>query len=115
MSKEDMTLPGILWILDDEHNLVPVDSVNEWSEKMSEGNFSVAIATVGPFFVSTVFLGIDTSSLWDPALFQTIVFSTDEKDNEILREERQYKTWAEAVAGHAEIVKKLKEEIYDEQ
>jgi hypothetical protein len=63
--------------------------------------------------VSTVFLALD-HSMFDgepPVLFETLVFS-DEESGET-GEQRRYTSWAEAEAGHAEVVASLRAQIAD--
>jgi hypothetical protein len=64
----------------------------------------VAKTRVGESEVSTVFLGIDHQfGEGPPLLFETMVFGGDGMDGHT----RRYTTWAEAEAGHAEVVKEI--------
>lgn len=99
---------SILWLLDEHNNPVPVDSVKEWRESIGDGNYLLAIATVQSHLITTVFLGIDTTNLWSPTLFQTLVTSMD---GEIMYAEQRYKTYKDAMAGHAEMLENIKLEV----
>ncbi len=56
--------------------------------------------------VSTVFLGLDHNYHPDgpPLLFETMVFKGSWEENDL----RRYSTWEEAVAGHEEMLAKVK-------
>lgn len=70
----------------------------------------VAEDTIGPYWISTVWLGID-HALWmvgPPVIFETMVFVKHDEDGAPLGPEvdyqLRYSTEAEALAGHAETV-----------
>jgi len=115
--------------LDKDHNIIPVgDSTDDliewalWSENID--NRRVAETMVGPYRISTVFLGIDHS--FDdgiPTLFETMVFKDgtpirfEEKDEFALFTEallgvdwfihKRYATWSGAQESHEKIVKQF--------
>ncbi|MCK4858907.1 MAG: hypothetical protein KAT58_13115 [candidate division Zixibacteria bacterium] len=62
---------------------------------------------MGKARVSTVFLGLDHnfSGEGHPVLFETMVFG----ESPLADEQERYCTWDEAVAGHAAMVKRVKE------
>ena len=107
------------YILDDDHNLVPVDLMT-WAKWFGEADRRVAGTEVGGLWISTVFLGINHQ--WDaygpPLLFETMVFSKVKDpsrygDGEGWGGEEdmaRYATWDEAIAGHAAMVAKYTKE-----
>lgn len=90
------------------HTPVPEPDIRTWAKRfdMRSADRIVAQTQVGSKFVSTVFVGIDYdfSENGVPLTFETMVF--DLRNSET----RRYSTWAEAEAGHAEIVARLQEE-----
>lgn len=88
----------------------------EWAREFEKFESRiVAHDDVDGRLVSTVFLGLDHgfSDRGPPVLFETMVFSNETKTFKFGSSEREYHeeldqrrycTWAEAVAGHAEIL-----------
>ena len=88
----------------------------EWAREFEKFESRiVAHDVVDGRLVSTVFLGLDHgfSMSGPPVLFETMVFSdgvktfkwgTHEREYHEELDQRRYCTWAEAVAGHAEIL-----------
>lgn len=85
----------------DGHTPVPVDTFTisgllRWGQMLEHESRVVKQEYVGPFFISTVFLGIDHG--WGfqekPILFESMVFGA--KNEYMLR----YPTWDEAEEGH---------------
>lgn len=91
------------YILDENHNLVPVELLvwAEWFENRE--NRQVAIDEINGTRVSTVFMGIDHnfSDEGGPLLFETMTFGSGEEIQE------RYHTWDEALAGHKKILTTL--------
>lgn len=105
------------WILKDKKP-VKVDTVEEWGVlfENSDGR-RVAQDTIGDYWISTVFLGMDHnfSSSGPPILFETMVFYRREPKPHELKErvgddvyQNRYATWEEAEAGHKEAVEMVK-------
>ena len=96
------------YILNKDHEIVEV-SLMEWAEWLEDFEKKrVAVIDIGESRVSTVFLGLDHrfSGEGPPILFETLVFGgpmADEMD--------RYCTWDEAVKGHADMVKRVKEAV----
>jgi hypothetical protein len=96
----------MFFILSPDHIPVPEPDFTAWCRWLGVDcnrhvDYDIISPTVG---VSTIFLGVDHSLLDSvPVLFETMVF--DEKG---LSEQRRYHTWDEAMAGHAEIVTRLR-------
>jgi hypothetical protein len=58
--------------------LIGVDDAMEWAEEMQGINRQVGLDQVGPFTVSTLFLGQDFALRGQPPrLFETVVFGAD--------------------------------------
>jgi len=121
------------YILDAEHNVLPVEIWNGrkfhmenmafwggWFE--SYANRKVADNRIGPFRVSTVFLGIDHrfDGKGAPIVFETMVFDHNNPQvlnllgrarvymPEVYNLTNRYCTWDEAVEGHRKTVGKLR-------
>ena len=94
----------------------------EWAKWFEDGdNSRVKLTRVGPYFVSTVFLGLDSFSFFfgegPPILFETMVY-TDQKipsvlfDRDVsdfLDEQERCATWLEAEVQHQAMIDKLRE------
>lgn len=81
----------------------------KWIENLD--NRRTALTKVGPFRVSTVFLGVDHSfGEGPPLLWETMVFE-DGDGSEMDGYTRRYATETEAIAGHREVVSMLEEEL----
>jgi hypothetical protein len=89
---------------------VPCDDLMEWARWLETADRHVAKTTVGQFWISTVFLGLDHRMGDDgpPLLFETMVFDRwteegrrgGEADFGFARDA----TWDEAAASHASAV-----------
>lgn len=100
-----------LFILDDQHNVVPVpeEELMDWGAWMKtakeNGLTLVAEKTVGAYRVRTHFCGCDHN--WEdgpPVLFETLVTEHGERRDLFTQ---RYPTWAEAEAGHARVCAEL--------
>lgn len=94
------------YILDENKNPIPV-TIHEWAIFFK--NFEARIVKqedIGDMQVSTVFLGIDHGFGLNkrPILFETMIFG-----GELDQEEWRYCTWDEAIKGHDEAVRLVKE------
>jgi hypothetical protein len=109
-----------LYILDG-HTPVPIEDTLAWARWFeTDEKRRVASTSINGWKVSTVFLGIDQSLFSErPMIFETMIFSETEKVhaklfNKSFRKSmdnycRRYATWDEAVAGHEEAVKMIRE------
>jgi len=99
--------------------VVTVKDVLVWGKWFQENDRRVAETTIGRYWVSTVFLGIDCnfSMRGKPLVFETMVFDREskkkyklgEKEIESIGEEAdvdRYSTWEEAETGHKKMVEK---------
>lgn len=88
----------------DGHTPVRVEDTIEWAKWFEKAERKVAHDTVNGVEVSTVFLGIDHSfgRAGPPVLFETMVFG-----GELNEEQERYRTWDEAVRGHAEMLARV--------
>ena len=95
---------------DDGRTPIPVDDVLEWARWLETARRVVARAEIGPFWVSTVFIGLNQSFLqeYPPLLFETMVFQAPGGES---REMARCSTWDEAVEQHERIVARLKREL----
>jgi hypothetical protein len=77
----------------------------------------VAEDTVGPYWVSTVWLGLDHNYDPDgpPLIFETMVFARDHDDTSFGFDfdMRRYSTEEEAIAGHNEMVTIVRASLLD--
>lgn len=102
---------GDHYILDDEHQVVPVD-LYTWAMWFgaNDDKRRVALTETEHLRISTVFLGLDHN--WSfkgpPILFETMVFVREPIDDEAVAdiEQRRYSSWDDAVAGHNAAVKR---------
>lgn len=92
----------------------------KWGAWMEKADRHVAKSYVGPFYISTVFLGIDHSfdRPVEPILFETMVFDNGDgsalkswKDSTSLDIQERYATRSDAILGHKLIVKQIEEWI----
>jgi len=95
------------YILDDDGNPLPIDSedlsaVRWWAEWFENEEHRIVEQTpIGPYFVSTVFLGIDhnfSRSDHAPVLWETMVFAKDGQRRDL--DCRRYASAEEAREGH---------------
>lgn len=94
------------------HTPVEVDELFNWASQFEGSDRRVAGTDIGPYFVSTVFLGLDHP--WGqgpPLLFETMVCNNNEDENVRWLDDdgfsNRYSTWEEAERGHSEICKKV--------
>ena len=89
---------------------IPCDDIWEFGRWFETADRHDAKTQVGPFNVSTVFLGIDHGlTLGDaaPVLFETMVFADGWDDLEWGF--ARYTTWQDAETGHATIIDECEE------
>jgi hypothetical protein len=109
-----------LYILDDAHTPVPIEDTLTWAQWFeNDDKRRVASTSINGWNVSTVFLGLDHSHGFSarPILFETLIFSETRKVKamgKMFRKSmenygRRYATWDEALAGHEEAVKMIRE------
>ena len=86
---------------------VPCDDLLTWGRWLETADRHVAKDTIGPAYISTVFLGLDHNfGSGPPLLFETMVF--DGVDDSY---QRRCSTWKQAKAMHAEAVAYVKAAI----
>jgi hypothetical protein len=79
---------------------VPVADLMEWARWFETAERHVAHDEIGPFRISTVFLGLDHRhfSEGEPLLFETMIFGPD--DSELEGWQDRCSTWEQAEAMH---------------
>lgn len=107
----------------------PLHDVVEWGKLLGDDNYQrieQTATTAGVFWVSTVWLGVDHGHYFGPGqnprpiIFETMVFDkrpANQRENEMLpgvpispiMEQDRYSTEAEAIMGHAAMLKKYQE------
>lgn len=99
-------LDGRYFVLDAEHNVVPVDTIDEWGaffEKID--NRRVGFTEIDEHtHVSTVFLGLEHPG----GIFETMVFRDRDNAGRDGGYMERCKTWDEAVAMHERVVAGLR-------
>jgi hypothetical protein len=89
--------PNYFWIIDANHNVRCVDTMEEWTEYFESGTRIIARTGDDHIRVSTVFLGLNHN--WKghgpPILFETMIFGGEHDDYQV-----RYATYDEAIAGH---------------
>ena len=113
--------PSGLYILDDDHSILPAKSLVEWSQFMADTDRRVAESTIGPWEVSTIFLGMDHN--FDKKSSTPLLFETKVSRNRPIEEGELYiidasgrediqehcSTWSQAEAQHQLIVAKVRD------
>jgi hypothetical protein len=97
-----------LYILDG-HTPVAIEDIDGWNHWMfKDKNLRIVKQDqLGPYWISTVFLGLGHSWRGGPPIqFETRIFCDDELNNDFKR----YHTWDEAEAGHAATLAYVKSE-----
>jgi hypothetical protein len=102
------------YILDENHNAVEEPDLLKWAQWFeTTKNRIVKQEHHGPYFVSTVFLGLDHSFALsgDPAqppiLFETMVFDDSNGRTEV--DQQRCSTWDEAVVQHEAVASAYRE------
>jgi hypothetical protein len=84
---------------------VPEPDLLKWAAWFESADRAVARTAVGPFTVSTVFLGLNHAyGAQPPLLWETMVFGP----GDVARHERRWHSRAEALAGHEAAVASLR-------
>lgn len=108
-----------LYILDERGESVPESDTLKWGEWFEVNPRSLGDDSIGPYRVSTIFLGVDYSfGDGPPVLWETIIFGMPEEMEvipKIRRRKRKsfrktvemmrYTSKAEALAGHASAIR----------
>lgn len=87
----------------------------QWAQlRGNEPYARVGATTVGPYWVSTTWLGLDHRRWGDgpPLIFETMAFPLGEHHEPVFGapvEQRRYSTLEEAKAGHEEVCRILRE------
>jgi hypothetical protein len=89
---------------------VPCDDLLQWGRWLQTADRTVALTGIGDMQVSTVFLGLDHSFGYGPALlFETMIFGGRYADSARPADyQERCSTWEEAEAQHAKAVEHAK-------
>lgn len=100
-------MKNVKYIMDKDGTVHPESNLWVWGLWLENpDNKRVASDKVGPYWVSTVFLGIDHQfGEGPPILFETMVFREDAPRGRDFDSER-YHTYAEALEGHKKMVER---------
>lgn len=95
------------YILDDDKNVVSTSELFVWAEWYENADRRVAEDTIGEYWVSTVFLGLDHrfDDEGPPLIFETMI---KHKIDGWMNYQNRYATWEEALKGHNEAVEWVK-------
>lgn len=117
-TSEPLRNPLGMYILDERGEPVPEPDTLKWAEwtetSFRNGARRLAQDTIGPYLVSTVFMGIDHGfGEGPPVLWETMIFGMEEEIEFLGKRRRcrkdagayRYTSKAEALAGHASAVK----------
>lgn len=85
------------------HKVVEAESFSEWAKSFDFKKRVVAKTKLKGAVISTVFFGIDGNIAGPPLVFETMIFGGN-----LHGYQKKYSTWKEAVKGHKEIIKLLK-------
>lgn len=100
------------YILDENHNPVSEEDLLRWAEWLETHDRRVRSDAIGPYHVSTVFLGLDYNfaamlgeEQSQPLLFETMVFqAVGVLGGSVGDIQERCSTWDEAVAQHERIL-----------
>ena len=108
------------YILTEDHRVVPERDLFTWARWMEKAERRVGYDMIGPFRVSTVFLGLDhdfvpSNHAREPLIFETMIFDHSREEHAFGRSyhaafdfQRRYRTWDAAKSGHDYAVKLAK-------
>jgi 20S proteasome alpha/beta subunit len=96
------------YLLNEDKTVRVVEDVLEWakSHERRDSNRFVANTEIGPYRVSTVFLGLDHNhGMGRPHIFETMVFGSGNYDEQ---DQARYSTYQEAIDGHDAMCNKVR-------
>ena len=103
---------------DDGRTPIPVEDLLEWARWFERNDRRVAEDFIGPYRVSTVFLGLNHNFAGlfgggdpTPIVFETMVFAAAGQHAPHNYDMERCSTWDEAVARHQQVVSRLKQEL----
>ena len=107
--------PPFLYTLDAQGNARPTHDHQAWFTWRIQADMQVALDDVGPYRISTVFLGYDYGAGWSrkPRLFETMVMEPSREPMEVLflNGAWRYANWSEAEWGHAEAIRRMEQVV----
>lgn len=101
---------SVLWILDDDNNIVKPKSIDEWLDFFKSDRRVLRRDNIEKYLISSVFLTIDHnySDSDDPILFETMIFKGYECFYCI-----RAKTFSECLKNHEQEIEELKGGFYE--
>jgi hypothetical protein len=102
---------GGRYILDADLREVACEDLLKWAMWMESADRHVGAELIEPYWVSTVFLGLDHNYFPSgrPLLYETMIFKYLNYDNlKVVQLVDRYHTWTEAEQGHILTVKQVK-------
>lgn len=103
------------FILDENNNAIPANLM-EWGEFLENSPIErrrVARDVINGKLISTVFLGLDHSFNGSLHIFETMIFESEENNNDIYCD--RYSTWKEAEEGHKKAIQWVLEEYKENE
>lgn len=111
MKIDTIPRPDRFYMLDEHGEPFAIDDMRVWAKWFETADRHVDRTEIGPYTVSTVFLGIDHSfQNYEPVLYESLVFVRQPEGSEFEwvsageYEMRRYATREQAQAGHDELV-----------
>jgi hypothetical protein len=99
-------------ILNAERKVVPCPDLMEWAAQFENSeNRRVGYDQLGPYVISTVFLGLDHAFRGPPLWFETMLFSEKSGKTISLNYQTRYTTFEEALEGHKTVVQLVEEGV----
>lgn len=124
------------YILNPDHTVTPATDSDEWAMRLETADRRVRLTRVGPYVVSTVFLGLDHNHMrrGPPILFETMVYVELEHDitfppipemgfeghtfhsNQDFEDtQERCSTWEEALMQHQGVVDEIRRANYRDE
>lgn len=107
-------MKALYYKLDENHQPVPAveegsatrnEQLVAWAEWWEQNRFMADVTLPTGVRVATIFLGLDASAGFGRSeFFETTVFGVDRK----MKDQRRYRTYDDAMTGHAELVRKYR-------
>lgn len=91
---------------------VPTDDLMLWGQRFELDNRHVAVTIIGPYRISTVFLGIDHQfGGGPPLLFETMVFDAETTRSADGFGQWRCSTWEQAEQQHQDVTREVRDKL----